>query len=61
MTVDAVDAELSEIVGGRRQGRRHADEVIVFDSTGTAVQDVAAAVLIYRRALDAHAVSRPLV
>jgi ornithine cyclodeaminase/alanine dehydrogenase-like protein (mu-crystallin family) len=38
-----VHAELGEIVAGRRPGRRSPEEIIVFDSTGMALQDVAAA------------------
>jgi alanine dehydrogenase len=45
-----VHAELAEVVSGRRPGRRSADEVTVFDSTGTALEDVAAAALVYERA-----------
>jgi alanine dehydrogenase len=46
-----VHAELADIVSGRKPARRSPNETIVFDSTGTALQDVAAAVLVYRRAL----------
>lgn len=46
-----VYAELAEIVAGRKPGRRSVEEIIVFDSTGTALQDVAAAGLVYRKAL----------
>jgi ornithine cyclodeaminase/alanine dehydrogenase-like protein (mu-crystallin family) len=46
-----VHAELGEIIAGRKPGRTSDDEIIVFDSTGTALQDVAAAVAVYRRAL----------
>jgi len=55
MTVDRVHAELGEVVSGRKRGRRSADENVVFDSTGTGTQDVAAAVAVYRNALDAGA------
>lgn len=47
-----VRAELGEVVAGVKQGRRADDEIVVFDSTGTAVQDVAAAALVYERALQ---------
>ena len=47
-----VHAELGEIVGGMRRGRTREDEVIVFDSTGTALQDVAAATIVYRKAVE---------
>ncbi len=45
-----VHAELGEIVAGGRPGRRSAEEVIVFDSTGTALQDAAAASVAFERA-----------
>jgi ornithine cyclodeaminase/alanine dehydrogenase len=47
-----VYGELGEIVCGRKPGRRSADEIIVFDSTGMALQDVAASALVYQRALE---------
>ena len=46
-----VHAELGEILAGLRPGRTRDDEVIVFDSTGTALQDVAAAGLVFERAV----------
>jgi alanine dehydrogenase len=51
MTHADVYAELGEIVAGRKRGRATDDEIIVFDSTGTALQDVAAAALVYERAV----------
>jgi ornithine cyclodeaminase/alanine dehydrogenase-like protein (mu-crystallin family) len=48
-----VHADLGEIVAGRKPGRRREDEIVVFDSTGMALQDAAAAVLVYQRALAA--------
>jgi len=42
--------ELGQIVAGRALPRGSADEVIVFDSTGMALQDVAAAAAVYERA-----------
>jgi len=53
MTRDDVHAELSDVLAGRRPGRTSPDEVIVFDSTGTALQDVAAAVAVYEKATAA--------
>ena len=50
-----VHAELGEIVAGRKAGRTSADEIIIFDSTGTALQDAAAAALVYERALRSGA------
>lgn len=46
-----VHADLGEVVAGRRPGRTSEDEVVVFDSTGLAVQDVAAALVAWRGAL----------
>ena len=48
-----VYAELSEIVAAKKRGREREDEVIIFDSTGMALQDVAAAAIVYERALAA--------
>ncbi|HSB62931.1 MAG TPA: ornithine cyclodeaminase family protein [Thermoanaerobaculia bacterium] len=45
-----VHAELGEIVAGKKPGRTSQDEVIVFDSTGMALQDVAAAAAAFERA-----------
>ena len=46
-----VHAELAEIVAKRKPGRESAEEVIVFDSTGMALQDVAATALVYEKAI----------
>lgn len=43
-------AELGQVVAGIRPGRTRADEVVVFDSTGTAMQDAAAAITLWRAA-----------
>jgi alanine dehydrogenase len=53
-----VHAQLGEIIAGKKPGRTHRDEITIFDSTGTAIQDVAAAALVYERALAATAGSR---
>ena len=50
MRRDDVHAELADVVSGRRPGRRSPGEVTLFDSTGTALEDVAAAVVVYERA-----------
>jgi ornithine cyclodeaminase/alanine dehydrogenase-like protein (mu-crystallin family) len=52
MTRDGVHAELGDVVAGRKPGRVAQDEIIVFDSTGTGLQDVAAAIAVYQKALD---------
>ena len=47
-----VYAELGAIVAGRTPGRTSAEEIIIFDSTGTALQDVAAASIVYQKVLS---------
>ncbi len=53
LTRQDVRAELADVVVGRAPGRRSPDEIIVFDSTGTALQDVAAAAAVYEKAVAA--------
>jgi alanine dehydrogenase len=43
-------AELHEVVSGAHPGRTSADEILIFDSTGVALEDVAAAALVFERA-----------
>jgi ornithine cyclodeaminase/alanine dehydrogenase-like protein (mu-crystallin family) len=50
MAREQVRAELADVVSGRKPGRLAPEEIVVFDSTGTALQDVAAAALVYQRA-----------
>ncbi len=50
MTREQVHAELGEVVARRRPGRTRPDEITIFDSSGTALQDVAAAVAVYEKA-----------
>ena len=45
-----VHAELGDVIAGKAEGRTSAEEVIIFDSTGTALQDVIAAAIVYERA-----------
>ena len=47
-----VRAELADVVAGKKPGRISEDEVVIFDSTGTALQDVAAAVAVFERAKE---------
>lgn len=51
MVAGDVHAELAEVVSGKKRGRSGSEEITVFDSTGTAIEDVAAAALAYERAL----------
>jgi ornithine cyclodeaminase/alanine dehydrogenase-like protein (mu-crystallin family) len=55
VSAEDVHAELSDVISGRKPGRTSAGETIVFDSTGTALQDVASAVWIWRRAFAEQA------
>ena len=50
MTKNDVHAELGEIVAGHKPGRVSADEIIIFDSTGMALQDVIVAAAVYEKA-----------
>jgi alanine dehydrogenase len=52
---DDVHAELADVVTGRKPGRRSAEEITIFDSTGTALEDVAAAAIVYERAVASGA------
>lgn len=45
-------ATIGEVVAGKVPGRKDDDEVTVFDSTGLAIQDVAAASRVYRTAVE---------
>jgi alanine dehydrogenase len=48
-----VYAEISDLAAGRKPGRSTSAEVTIFDSTGTALQDVAAAAVVYEKAVRA--------
>ena len=50
MSRDDVHAQLGEVVAGRKPGRVGDQEIAIFDSTGTGLQDAAAALAVYRRA-----------
>ncbi len=52
VTRDDVHGELADVICGRIRGREGDDEVIIFDSTGTALQDAAVAALAYERAVE---------
>jgi alanine dehydrogenase len=50
MTRANVHAELGEVVAGTKPGRESPEEITIFDSTGMALQDVAAAAVLYEKA-----------
>lgn len=49
-----IHAELGEVVGGTKSGRSSATEITLYKSVGIAIQDVATAQLVYRKALEQH-------
>jgi ornithine cyclodeaminase/alanine dehydrogenase-like protein (mu-crystallin family) len=51
MTRSSIHAQLGDVIAGTKPGRTSDDELFVFDSTGTALQDVAVAALVYERAV----------
>lgn len=51
MKKENVYAELGQIIAGQKTGRISNDEIIIFDSTGMALQDVAAAAIVYEKAI----------
>lgn len=55
MTAEDVRAELGDVLRGAKPGRLSTDEVMIFDSTGLGVQDLAAALELYRRATGSSA------
>lgn len=50
MRTQDVHGELGEIVLGSRPGRQREEEILIFDSTGIALEDAAAADLVYENA-----------
>jgi ornithine cyclodeaminase/alanine dehydrogenase-like protein (mu-crystallin family) len=53
LTEQDVHGELGDVVAGKIPGRTSEEEITIFDATGTALQDTAAAVLAYKRAVEA--------
>lgn len=51
MAAGDIHGELADVLTGAREGRSRDDEIFVFDSTGSALQDVAAAAVLYERAV----------
>jgi alanine dehydrogenase len=58
VTPGHVHATLAELVSGQKAGRVDEHEITLFDSTGIGLQDVAAAAVIYRRAVAANVGTR---
>ena len=51
MTRHDVRGALADVVAGRVPGRVASDEITIFDSTGTGLQDAVAAALVFERAV----------
>jgi alanine dehydrogenase len=51
MTAERVRGELGDVIAGKARKREQGVETIIFDSTGTALQDAAAAACVYERAV----------
>jgi len=49
---NAIHAEIGEVLAKNKSGRTNQEEITIYKSVGIAIQDVAAANLVYRKALD---------
>ena len=61
IAAEEIFAEVGEVVSGVKPGRRSAEEVTLFKSLGLAVEDVATAELVYRKALEEVTVEDPSI
>ncbi len=52
ISADDIYGELGELITGQIKGRTNEDEIFVYDSTGTAIQDIACAAYIYEKLKD---------
>ena len=52
ITEGHIHAEIGEILAARKPARSARDEITIYKSVGIAIQDVAAANLVYRKALE---------
>ncbi len=50
VTTADVHAELAEVISGRKPGHTAAEKIIILDSSGRALQDVAAGAVVYEKA-----------
>lgn len=58
LTVAAIRATLDKLVSGAHRGRERASEITVFKAVGSALEDLAAARLVYRNHVASHRDSR---
>jgi alanine dehydrogenase len=54
LLVKDIFGELGEVITGKKIARTNDSDITVFDSTGLAIQDVATADMVYRKALKAN-------
>ncbi|MBI2349736.1 MAG: ornithine cyclodeaminase family protein [Deltaproteobacteria bacterium] len=52
ITEDHIHAEIGEVLAGKKTGRTSAGEITLYKAVGIAIQDVAAAKLVYRTAVE---------
>jgi alanine dehydrogenase len=52
ITAGSVHAEIGEVLAGKKPGRTSSDEITLYKAVGIAIQDVATAHLVYRKALE---------
>lgn len=55
ITENHIHAEIGEILAGKKVARTSGEEITLYKSVGIAIQDLAAAQLVYQRALDQKA------
>jgi len=55
VTAEQLSDELGEVVEGLKPGRTSPDQITVYKSVGIAIQDMAVAAMVYRKALATHA------
>ena len=54
MRKEDVYAELAEVVAGQKPGRTSESEIVIFDSTGVAIEDAVTAAVVYEKACAAR-------
>ncbi|WP_305856721.1 ornithine cyclodeaminase family protein [Balneatrix alpica] len=54
LTPESIQADLYELCRGQHPGRQHPDEITLFKSVGASLEDLAAAVLVYRQLTEGN-------
>ena len=52
ITADHIAGEIGEVLSGKATGRKSTEEITLYKSVGVAIQDVATAQLVYRKAVE---------